>query len=642
MLTAPQAIALPQWYAAFSGPGHGPDPSAPARDGAGLRVGPFTIYRPDEGCGIATFGDPRDPGVVLFDGYLFDGRSMRRELSLTPDATDAAVASAAYERWGLDVLDRIDGSYLVAIWDPREGRLLVGHDALGHHPVFYAERADALWLTSNVLALPRSGAVSRTPNRVSLAFAALRQWPASGQTFFEEVRRLRPGSYLTATADRTVRTRHYWSPWLADDEEGLTEAEAREQFEPMLMAAIGRCMELAPEGIMLSGGLDSVTIAALAAEHARRHGTPLITAVSGRRDRPATMLDPLSDEEPMQTAVTGALQMPHLIAYESEWMGSGPSVALSLDAVSALPGPSRIYWVGGYMAFYRFVAAHGVHVALTGSGGDNWVGVGDAFAAHAMRHLRVGDLVQHMRSWMGTGGLTFTQAARHLLWSGGLRLLLDSWSARMMPGLKASYHRTRALTALPAWLCPDPALKEALADTMLDQRPAALSPEGRVPRNFYRHAQRGTTNPYFQYEFEVGFHVESACGLRLLSPYHDRTVVRFLNSIPPQVLLDGSSYKGMLRPVARKHLPGLGLEAQRKVYGAGIVSSHLDELRRGTSDVWARQPLTRLQELGVVDEAAVRNSLKPTPSSDFDVLVPVYALLSAERWLAAHVSPAQG
>lgn len=631
----PSPIALPLWYAAFSRePGA---PLAPTRDGAGQRLGPLTIFRAIAGCDIATFGDPADPGVVLVDGYLFDRSATTRDLDLAPGAGDAAIASAAYQRWGLELFDRLDGSYLVAIWDPRDRRLLIGHDPLGHHPVFYAERSDALWFSSNVLALPRSGAVPSQPNRISLALSALQSWPASGQTFFEHVRRLKPGSYLVAPGGAPAREQPYWSPWLDDDDPGLSEQQALEQFEPVLAAAIGRCMELVPEGVMLSGGLDSVAIAALAADYSSARGAAPLRAVSGRRDRPSTTLDPLADEEPMQSAVARALRMDHLVAYEAEWTGPRPSVALSLDAVSELPGPSRISWVGAYMAFYRFVAAHGVHVALTGSGGDNWVSVGDAFAAHAMQRLRLHDLVLHMRSWMGTGGLTFRNAAQHLLWSAGLRLILDSHAARWAPGLKARYHRRRAVAALPEWLCPDPGLRDQLTATLSGQRPAALTRSGRIPRNFYRHAQRATVNPYFQYEFEVGFHVESACGLRLLSPYHDRTVVRFLNSIPPRVLLQGGSYKGMLRPIAQRRLPDLGLDKQRKTHGEGIVRSHLQELRDGMIGAWSEQPLTRLEELGVIDRAGVEKTLRLTGESGDDHLLPAYALASAERWLEAHV-----
>ena len=87
------------------------------------------------------------------------------------------------------------------------------------------------------------------------------------------------------------------------------------------------------------------------------HAEPLICAVSGRRDFPP------SDEEPMQTAVAGALGMRHIAPRESEWLLGRPIVDLSLELAQELPGPSRIYWLGGYIGFYRHVAAHGVHGA---------------------------------------------------------------------------------------------------------------------------------------------------------------------------------------------------------------------------------------------------------------------------------------
>src|SRR3954454_21723189 len=142
-------IGVPQWYARFEAGDVRAHAGADAVGGAGVRVGPFTVYRQGDGCEVATFAEPGNPGVVLFDGYLFDRLSMKRELALASDASDVAVAAAAYERWGMDVLDRIDGSFLVAIWDPRARRLILGHDALGHHPVFHAQANGALWFSAN-------------------------------------------------------------------------------------------------------------------------------------------------------------------------------------------------------------------------------------------------------------------------------------------------------------------------------------------------------------------------------------------------------------------------------------------------------------------------------------------------------------
>ena len=525
------SIALPQWYARFAaGDAYMPERATPGTDGT-LRIGPLTVFHARQGCDVTTFGRPADPGVVLFDGYLFDRAQLSHDFELASEASYVDVASAAYQRWGVDVFDKLDGAYLLAIWDPGLGKLIVGHDAIGRHPVFYASQSDGVWFGSNVLSLAASGRISNRPDRVSLALATLTSWPSVGRTFFESIRRQRPGHYLEVTRTHAVSEHQYWSPWLDDDEPWLSEREVMEQFEPALIAAVSRCMELSPEGIMLSGGLDSVTVAALAADHRAAHGGPSIRAVSGRLDLPPR------EEERVQTGAAAALGMPPLISRHSQWTGGRDEVSLSLDAVHELPGPSRIYWVGTYMNFYRHTAAHQVRVLLTGSGGDNWLAVGDAYAADSMRALRVRELWRLMTSYMGTGGLSLTTATRHLLWSGGLRLILDSLTAQWMPGLKARYHRRTARAHLPEWLCPDQALQEVLIDTRLSHRPPALSGAGRIPKHYYRHAQRSTVNPYLPYEFETGFHVESTCGLRLLSPYHDRRLVRFFNSIPPTTLL---------------------------------------------------------------------------------------------------------
>jgi len=624
-------IALPTWYACF------PATNLAALPDGARRVGPLAIVRPSEGVVIATFGRADEPGVVLFDGYLFERRALRASLELDGGATDAQIAAAAYERWGEAAFDRLDGSYLLAIWDPRTARLLLGHDALGHHPVYYATASGTLLFGTNVLAIAHSGYVTRRVNRVSLVLSALTKWPAPGQTFFEDVRRLTPGRFLRVALDLSIHEHTYFSPWLEDGEPEMTAAEVREQFEPALTDALARCMELHPEGIMLSGGLDSVTIAALAAEYSTAHGTPLITAVSGRSGDGVSLE---GGEEPMQTATTSALGMRHIVMMEAEWTAGRNDIEMSLDVVPELPGPSRIYWVGSYMAFYRRTAAQQVRVLLTGSGGDNWVSVGNAYAAESMRRLRLGQLTRFVRSYTDTGGLSMRAAAETLLWSGGMRVLLDAWAAKLMPDVKSQYHRRRAGAALPDWLCPDLELREAVRNTLLAERPASLTGTGKVPASFYRQEQRSVVNPYFVYEFELGSHIEAACGLRLLSPYHDRRLVRFLNAVPPEVLLDGARYKGLLRPVADRRLPELDLGSQRKAYGPGVIEAHRRNLWDGVSAAWPTcRDFSRLAALGVIDPKRASSHFDLTREMASTGLVEMYALMSAERWIAHHARP---
>src|SRR5262245_39689719 len=159
-------IELPQWYACLATDPSGNNPGLDASSEETVRIGALTVFRPSRGCEIATFGSPSSPSAVVFDGYLFDRDALALDLGLRKACNHAELAAAAYQRWGADVFDKLEGSYLVAVWDAQSRRLLIGHDQLGRHPVFYATPPGVVWFSPNILALTSSGHVSRRPNRL--------------------------------------------------------------------------------------------------------------------------------------------------------------------------------------------------------------------------------------------------------------------------------------------------------------------------------------------------------------------------------------------------------------------------------------------------------------------------------------------
>ncbi|MCC7007768.1 MAG: hypothetical protein IT184_03035 [Acidobacteria bacterium] len=626
VIAAPAApVSLPQWYARVSfdvrDRAHASMSGVPCR-----HAGPFTVYRPETAEALLWANGTR---ALIFDGYLFDRERTARELGCAEQASNATLVSAAFDRHGTGVFDALDGCYVAAIWDGETGRLIAGHDALGRHPVFYARTADALWLSSNVLSLAASGAVPVEPNRVSLALLGLRYWPEAGETFFQAVRRVRPGHYLVATAGGTPTEHRHWDPLPADDEPWLPEAQVLDEFEPALTRAVERCLSLTPQGIMLSGGVDSVTIAALACAHLRAHGQPPLVAVSGRTG------GPLSSEEVMQSRVTAALGMPHVISTTPEWRRGRDHVRLSLDVTPELPSPSNVYWVGTYTGFYRRTAADGLRVLLTGSGGDNWLSVGDAHAADLLARGRGVQLYRFLRSDMTTGGAALNEVLYRRLWAFGIRPHVDVWWARLAPARKRRYHRRRWEERLPAWLAPDRELREDVIERLLARRTPALAADGRAPRSHYRHALRSYANPYMHHENETAFHVDALCGVRLLSPYHDKRLVSFFNRIAPATLVHGTRYKGLLRPVVARHLPSLGLDRQRKDYPADHAAEELAALRSSITAVWPDYQFDILAGLGVVDASRLSAERGAFHRAGFDGLARMYGLLSAERWLQA-------
>ncbi|MGQ0733981.1 MAG: asparagine synthase-related protein, partial [Acidobacteriota bacterium] len=363
------------------------------------QVGRLGVFRADEGCEVAALAGGEAGGAVVFNGYLFDRSELIADLGLPgAETTCAEIAAAAYARWGSEVFDRLDGCYLLAIWDAAAEVLLLGHDALGRHPVFYALEAGRLWFGANVLSVAHAEGVRREPNRLSLALQFLLHWPDAGETFFEHVRRVRPGHFVRVSSDLSWSEHKYWEPMPADDEPFMSADDVHEQFEPALTRAVDRCLALGAQGIMLSGGVDSVTVAALAARQLRDRGASPLVAVSARTG------GPLIDEEIMQSRVCEALGMPHIVSTTPEWKDGRDDVSLSLDIMADLPAPTHIWWVGTYTRFYQRTAAQELNVLMTGAGGDNWLGVADSHAADLMRGGRVGELYRFIKSDIVTGG----------------------------------------------------------------------------------------------------------------------------------------------------------------------------------------------------------------------------------------------
>lgn len=620
----PSPIALSRWTAKFLRPAAAGG-WAEGHDQGSVRIGPVTIFEAGAGCHYASFG-PGNANVAVFDGYLFDRDALAADVGRGPTSSPAEILAGAFERWGADCLRHVDGSYLAAIWDAGAGRFLLGHDPLGRHPAFYAVAGDAFWFGPNVLTVGEPGHVSRQVNRLSLALLSLRYWPAAGETYFQSIRRVQPGHYVSLNTTGAVSETKYWDLFPTDDEPWLPESQVIEEFEPSLAKAVARCMALSPQGIMLSGGVDSVTVAALAADYGRRHGVAPLVGVSGRSG------GPLSYEEKMQAEVTQALAMPHLISTTPEWRAGRDPIELSLEATDQMPGPGGVYWLGTYTAFYRTAARSGNAVLLTGSGGDDWLRVADVQSADLLRRLKLRQLASLVWSDLATGGRPARRTLRNRLWSGGVRPYVDVLMAQLAPSSKARHHRRKWDERLPKWLCPDAALREALLDDLMSRRAPELTATGQMPRSIYRHAMRSYVNPFRHHEAETAFHVDALCGLRLLSPYHDRRLVEFFTRISPMTLAFRGRYKGLLRPVAQRHLPGLGLERQRKYYAKADQEAELRSFQTSMARAFRGARFDALEDLGILDTRALAAEGGAIEAMQHDRLTVRFALLSAERW----------
>ena len=211
---------------------------------------------------------------VSFNGEIYNFGGLRPELEAAghrfATRTDTEVLVHGYEAWGAEgLLDRVRGMFALSLWDARTRTLVLARDPFGKKPLFYARTRRGLVFASEPKALYLDPTLDRTLDR-----AALRKYlfygyvPAPG-SLHPGLLKVRPGHYLLARDGETVE-RPYWRPPVPGSASPVPALpEAVDRLEAVLGRAVeGRLISDVPLGIFLSGGLDSSTIAAVAARRA--------------------------------------------------------------------------------------------------------------------------------------------------------------------------------------------------------------------------------------------------------------------------------------------------------------------------------------------------------------------------------------
>jgi asparagine synthase (glutamine-hydrolysing) len=528
---------------------------------------------------------------ALLDGVLHNRAELERRFRVD-GSTDSELALEAYLRWGEGALGELKGIYVLVVGDRKHERILCARDRLGSHPLFYAHGSGELLLSTSIEVLLRDRRVSNEVSRAALADHLAHRWPDPGETYFSAVRRVPPGHALVA-GSREHRVYRYWSPVATDGTVDWVTENELEQFEGLLDQAVARFLALGPAGIYLSGGLDSVSVAAIAASSSREQGLPAPWALSlGFSHQEA-------NEQAIQRSVARDLDLPQLLVPFEEAAGPDGLIAATLELNRRSPAPVVNMWLPAYHYLATQGRQRGCRVVLTGQGGDEWLSVTPLYAADLILSL---DLKGLFRLW-GNQRRSYPIPARTILrniaWRFGTRPLLGLAADRIAPGPTRSLRRRRAIRATPSWVAPDPVLRRELADRTQASIPARPS-AGQI---YLSEMNRALDHPLVAMELEEAFESGRELGLRFGHPFWDADLLTFLYRTPPELLNQGGRSKGLVRGMLARRFPELGFERQRKVTGTPVVR---ELVSREGKVAWRRMGrVTALAELGIVDEGAV-------------------------------------
>ena len=302
---------------------------------------------------------------VVFNGEIFNHVELRQELRGYRFRTrsDTEVILAAYERWGLGCVERFNGQWAFALWDPRDRVLRLSRDRVGVRPLYFTATPEGVAFASEIKALFAGRFVTPALDPLALKETTCLWAPVAPRTSVAGVEMLPPGCSATVV-DSRVQVQKYWTLDLADArvDPSMTVERATGAVGELLDDSVRlRLRADVPVAAYLSGGLDSSLICALAQRRLRAAQSRLATFS-------VSFTHPRYDESGFQRQVAGAIGSNHQeLLIDDRHIGE-----LLPDVVRLAEQPLLRSAPAPLLALSRVVHDHRTKVVLTGEGADEF------------------------------------------------------------------------------------------------------------------------------------------------------------------------------------------------------------------------------------------------------------------------------
>lgn len=215
------------------------------------------------------FNEDRSVAIV-FNGEIYNYLELKDELGkggcTFKTNSDTEVIIRAYEKWGTECQNKLNGMWAFALWDEKKKILLLSRDRIGEKPLIYAQYDNSFVFGSEIKSVLAYG-VPASPNlELTELYLTLGYIPAP-YTFYKNIHKLQAGHYLIVSGN-SVKEHQYWDLPEIDEENMITnKKKVNEEFESLLRDSVRiRMRSDVPYGAFLSGGLDSASVVALMSE----------------------------------------------------------------------------------------------------------------------------------------------------------------------------------------------------------------------------------------------------------------------------------------------------------------------------------------------------------------------------------------
>ena len=586
----------------------GPDSEGIEVDGpAGLAVRRLAII--DLEHGDQPIADEEGRHRVVQNGEIYNYRALRRELERAghrfATQSDTEVLVHLYEERGLEFVHALRGMFAIALWDPGRRRLVLARDRFGIKPLYYRQAGDTFSFASELKALLEQPDLDR---RIDLdaveSFLAFNSIPAP-MTIFQGVRKLPAGHLLVHDGDRAslipyARPRPVPAGGLRSEPRDELAAELRDRLRDSVRAHL---VADVPVGVLLSGGIDSAALTALAAQEAA--GT-VSTFSIGFEEESFDELDGArlvaerygTDHHELVVRPDAATLLPRLVeAFDEPFADS-----------SALP----TYLVSE-------LAAGSVKVALSGEGGDELFGGYYTYVADQLAPL-LGPAIRPVRplvEWLPSSStkVSFDYKAKRFVRGAHLPPVErhHAWKEIFSPerrGELVDRHRDGVTDPLDLY-------RERYADT------AGAEPLARL--------QDLDLGIYLVDDLLVKTDRASmAHSLEARVPFCDPVVAELALALPTKLKVRGLQKKRLLRQAVAPLLPRAIVRGRKRGFSVPLAA-----WLRGELEPFAREVLEvdTLRRHGLLRPEPVQRLLDDHVSGREDLSRQIWGLMSLTLWM---------
>ena len=215
----------------------------------------------------------RDRYIITFNGEIYNFQELSEILKKKghklKTKSDTEILIASYAEWGIDCLNFIEGMFAFAIYDIFSNKIFAARDRSGEKPFFYALKDEIFLFASEIKALLSFELIPREINKNSLNnFLYLGYIPGSS-CMFKNIYKLPPGNFLMYDLDKNfLKIKKYWELPEPKKKQFKNDYEIIRDLDKLLSSSIKQQLKAdVPIGILLSGGLDSSLITAIASQY---------------------------------------------------------------------------------------------------------------------------------------------------------------------------------------------------------------------------------------------------------------------------------------------------------------------------------------------------------------------------------------